>query len=137
MVENNNLKEHRIFQQFILQNKVWELAFEHRYRLEQRFLSNKDLDDNRTEHRARYRLQITLPLTNTFFINLYNEIFLNLQDNVFNQNRMYAAFGTHVTNNLNIQLGYLKNHFTGIDFDRVQIGVFYNPDLRGMFKKKS
>ena len=32
-----NSKEHRIFEQFILKNKVWEFLFEHRYRLEQRF----------------------------------------------------------------------------------------------------
>jgi len=128
-------KEHRIFQQFILKNKVWEFNFEHRYRLEQRFLDFGDRTD--TQHRARYRIQMTLPLTDIFFLNFYDEIFLNLQDEVFGQNRAYVALGINVTENLSAQVGYLKNHFPSANFDRLQIGVFYNPDLRGVFKKKS
>ncbi|MEJ2584768.1 MAG: DUF2490 domain-containing protein [Robiginitalea sp.] len=130
----NFFLEHRIFQQFILKNQLWEFRFEHRYRLEQRFLDFGE--DSDTQHRARYRLQVTLPLTDTFFINLYDEVFLNLQDEVFGQNRLYAALGINITENSNLQLGYLKNHFSGINFDRIQVAVFYNPDLSGLFKKK-
>lgn len=133
----NNIAEHRIFQQFILKNKVWEFLFEHRYRLEQRFIEvenpNSPFYEKSTQHRARYRLQVTLPLTDIFFLNFYDEIFLNLQDNVYGQNRLYGALGLNVTNNFSVQLGYLKNHFPRANFDRLQIGVFWNPDLR---KKK-
>ena len=129
-----NSKENRIFQQFILKNKVWELGFEHRYRLEQRFIDFGDRRSN--QHRARYRLQLTLPLTNTFFLNFYDEIFINLQDNLFGQNRLYFAGGVHITENSNLQLGYLRNQFANAVFDRWQIGFFYNPDLRGIFKNK-
>jgi hypothetical protein len=137
----NQILEHRIFEQFILKNKVWEFLFEHRYRLEQRFINNTDQSRpgapvKDTEHRARYRLQVTLPLTDIFFLNFYDEIFINLQREAFGQNRLYAAFGINVTENLSVQAGYLKNHFRTVDFDRLQIGVFYNPDLRGIFKKK-
>ncbi|WP_297792028.1 DUF2490 domain-containing protein [uncultured Eudoraea sp.] len=124
----NNLFENRLFEQFILKNKVWELLFEHRFRFEQRFLHSGSTTD--TQHRARYRLQITLPLTNTFFLNFYDEIFLNLQDDIFNQNRLYAALGINVLENFSVQLGYLKNHFNTTNFDRLQFGIFYNPDLR-------
>jgi hypothetical protein len=136
-----NLGEHRIFEQFILKNKVWEFLFEHRYRLEQRFISQTNIlsdpeqDLSRTEHRARYRLQVTLPLTDIFFLNFYDEVFLNLQGEAFGQNRLYGALGVHVTENLSVQAGYLKNHFRTVDYDRLQIGVFYNPDLRNLFKK--
>ncbi|MBS9464357.1 DUF2490 domain-containing protein [Flagellimonas sp. 389] len=129
----NTVLEHRLFQQLILTNKVGEFLFEHRYRLEQRFLENRDLDDSFTEHRARYRLQVTLPLTNTFFLNFYDEVFINLQDDIFGQNRLYLAGGIHLTENSNLQIGYLKNHFNNAVFDRIQIGFFFNPDLR---KKK-
>ncbi len=129
----NFFLEHRIFEQFILLDKVWEFRIEHRYRLEQRFLDFGGESD--LEHRARYRLQLTLPLTDTFFVNVYNEIFLNLQDEVFGQNRLYGALGIHLTENSNVQLGYLKNHFQGVNFDRLQVALFYNPDLRGLFNK--
>ncbi len=129
-----NSIEHRIFEQFILKNKVWEFLFEHRYRLEQRFLDFGDATD--TQHRARYRLQMTLPLTNTFFLNFYDELFINLQDDLFGQNRLYAAVGVNVTENSSVQLGYLRNQFPNAVYDRLQVAVFYNPDLRGLFKKK-
>ena len=136
----NDIREHRIFQQFILKNKVWEFLFEHRYRLEQRFLNNKSLepftdDATTTEHRARYRIQMTLPLTDIFFLNFYDELFINLQDNLFGQNRLYGALGLHLTNDSSVQLGYLRNQFSNAVFNRWQIGFFYNPDLRGIFKK--
>lgn len=130
----NDIKEHRIFQQFLLYNSVWEFRFEHRYRLEQRFLDFDGISD--TQHRARYRLQLTLPLTNTFFLNFYDEIFINLQDEPFDQNRLYAALGIRITENSSLQLGYLKNHFRRTNFDRLQVAFFYNPDLRGLFEKK-
>ncbi len=131
-----NALEHRIFQQFILKNKVWEFLFEHRYRLEQRFISQTDIlsdpeiDLDRTEHRARYRIQATLPLTDTFFLNFYDELFINLQDNLFGQNRLYGALGVHITDNSSVQLGWLRNQFSNAVFDRFQIGFFFNPDLR-------
>ncbi|QCX00422.1 DUF2490 domain-containing protein [Aggregatimonas sangjinii] len=135
LVEDTRIIEHRIFEQLILKNKVWEFSFEHRYRLEQRFLSfdnplNADITTTDTQHRARYRLQVTLPLTDIFFLNFYDEIFLNLQGSVYGQNRLYGALGINVTNNFSIQAGYLKNHFPSANFDRLQIGVFWNPDLR-------
>ncbi|WP_318309021.1 DUF2490 domain-containing protein [Flagellimonas crocea] len=128
-----NSKEHRIFQQFILKNKVWEFLFEHRYRLEQRFLDFGETTD--TQHRARYRIQMTLPLTNTFFLNFYDELFINLQDDLFGQNRLYGAVGVNITENSSIQVGYLRNQFANAVYDRLQFAVFYNPDLRGIFKK--
>lgn len=136
----NKISENRIFQQFILKNKVWEFLFEHRYRLEQRFITfeneNSPFFDERVEHRARYRLQMTVPLTDIFFLNFYDEIFINLQNEAFDQNRLYAAVGLNVTHNLSVQAGYLKNHFRTVNYDRLQVAVFYNPDLRGIFKKE-
>ena len=123
-----NVSEHRIFQQFILKNEVWKLLFEHRYRFEQRFIDFGDTND--TRYRARYRLQLTLPLTELLFINVYNEIFLNLQGNVFDQNRLYAALGFKFSPITSVQIGYLKNHFPSAHFDRLQLGFFINPDFR-------
>jgi hypothetical protein len=137
-----NLNEHRIFQQFILRNRLGTVLFEHRYRLEQRFITEDDpardpADTRSTAHRIRYRLQLTLPLTNSIFLNFYDEIFLNLQEEVFGQNRLYAALGMHITGNSSVQIGYLKNHFRTVNLDRLQIGIFFNPDLRGIFSRNN
>ncbi|MGB5555244.1 MAG: DUF2490 domain-containing protein [Flavobacteriaceae bacterium] len=130
-----NSREHRLFEQFILKNQVGKFAFEHRYRLEQRFITSwnplpSDISRSSTEHRARYRLQVTLPLSKVVFLNFYDEIFLNLQNSVFGQNRLYGAIGFHVFKNTSVQVGYLKNHFATAHYDRLQIGVVFNPDLR-------
>lgn len=135
----NNISEHRIFQQFILKNKVGRFLFEHRYRLEQRFIEvenqNSPFYSKSTQHRARYRIQVTYPLSDVFFLNFYDEIFLNLQDDVYGQNRLYGAIGANVFKNTSVQIGYLKNHFPTANFDRLQIGVFFNPDLRKKTKE--
>ncbi|GAA4276200.1 DUF2490 domain-containing protein [Aquimarina mytili] len=123
-----NSKEHRIFQQFILKNVVGKFKFEHRYRLEQRFIDTQF--DNFTEHRARYRLQLTYPINDKWFLNAYDEVFINLQEPIFGQNRLYGAIGYNIKSNFNVQFGYLKNHFTGINFDRLQLGIIYNTDFR-------
>lgn len=129
-----NAIEHRIFEQFILKNSVGKFKFEHRYRLEQRFIQRGDKGainySKSNEHRARYRLQVTVPLSKVFFLNFYDEIFLNLQNDVYGQNRLYGAIGAHVCKNASVQIGYLKNHFPTRNYDRLQIGVIFNPDLR-------
>ncbi|MGI9546279.1 MAG: DUF2490 domain-containing protein [Flavobacteriaceae bacterium] len=127
-----NVKENRLFLQFILKNEVSKFQFEHRYRFEQRFIDFGTSTD--TRYRARYRLQITFALTTVLFINMYNEIFLNLQGNVFDQNRLYGALGFHLAPNMSVQIGYLKNHFPSAHFDRLQLGFFYNPDFRNKSK---
>jgi hypothetical protein len=123
-----DLREHRLFEQFILKNSLGKIGFEHRYRLEQRFLDFGN--DRETAHRARYRIQCTVPVSRVVFLNFYDEIFLNLQGEVFGQNRAYAALGLWLAPNTSIQVGYLKNHFSTEHFDRLQLGIFYNFDFR-------
>lgn len=124
----DRIAEHRIFQQFLLYNQVGRFRFEHRYRLEQRFLDFDGPTD--TQHRARYRLQVTYPLGDTYFLNAYDEVFINLQEPLFGQNRLYVALGARLSPALSLQAGYLLNSFTGADYHRLQLGVFFNPDLR-------
>lgn len=125
----NDIDEHRIFQQLFLKNVWGKFKIEHRYRLEQRFLSSS-LSENTTEYRIRYRLQVTFPINERWFLNAYDEVFINMQEPIFGQNRLYGAIGYNFNKNINTQIGYLKNHFTGINFDRLQVAVFINTDLR-------
>lgn len=149
--------EHRIWEQFILKNKLGRCDFQHRYRLEQRFIENwvKEPNGNFLQdgflfrQRVRYRFLVTLPLSrkemadNTLFLALYDEAFLGfgkgIGKNVLDQNRLYGALGWRFNKNFNIQLGYLNQYIIkadGIKAERnhtLQIGVTYNLDL---FKKK-
>jgi hypothetical protein len=124
-----NFGENRIYQQFVLRNSVGKFRFSHRYRLEQRFIENAEIGSI-TEHRARYFLRVTYPLSEAWFLTVYDEIFINLQEPIFGQNRLYGAVGYNVNKDIALQFGYLKNHFAVKNFDRLQIGIFWNTDLR-------
>jgi len=129
----NYTNEHRLYEQVSLKNKLWKFRLEHRYRLEQRFLDFNDRKD--TQHRTRYRLQVTLPITDIFFVNVYDEVFFNLQNEIFNQNRLYTALGVKISKNSKVQLGYLKNNFNSVAFDRLQLGISINTDFRSHNEK--
>ena len=123
-------KEHRIFQQFILTNKVSRLKFEHRYRLEQRWVN-----DN-YKNRIRYRLMVFLPLNKptieqgTLFLGVYDEVFVNTKDTFFDRNRLYAALGYQLSKTTQVQLGYLRQRVNDFGKNYLQFGVVYNPDFR-------
>ena len=126
--QGRKIPENRIFEQFVRRHPLGSWSFEHRFRLEQRFLTPGDTQ--RTEHRARYRLQATYPLGDVFFLNFYDEIFINLQGDAFGQNRLYGALGIQLGPAVSLQAGYLKNHFSLAHYDRLQLALFWNADLR-------
>ncbi|MCB0490237.1 MAG: DUF2490 domain-containing protein, partial [Cyclobacteriaceae bacterium] len=121
-------KESRIWEQFILRNTVGKFSFEHRYRLEQRWISSSG--STRYRDRARYRLMITVPLSKpamedkTIFLAVYDELFMNIDNSPFDQNRLYGALGYRLNKNLSFQGGYLRHRLGALSYDRLQFGVF-------------
>lgn len=121
-------REHRMFEQLRYKSSIQNLQIGHRYRIEHRFLED-GLETN-LKHRNRYRLQLTLPLSETFFVNVYDEIFWHFEKDPFNQNRLYAALGICMTPNSKFQLGYMKHHLTHKSYDRLQVSIAINTDFR-------
>lgn len=138
--EKNISIENRIWQQFILKNKIKRFNFEHRYRLEQRWVSRNNFTDYL--NRVRYRLLLTIPINNkvlkdkTFFLSFYDEIFLNITDTPFDQNRLYAALGYKFNSCLAIQAGYLRHRLGSQKLNRLQLGVFLNTKRKSKEKVK-
>jgi len=129
MEGEENSVENRIYEEFSLNNSVGKFKFGHRYRLEQRFINNP-LTGNDTQHRMRYLLRVTYPINEQWFLTAYDELFINLQEPIFGQNRLYGAIGYNFSKNVSTQVGYLKNHFTGVNYDRFQIGFWIDTDFR-------
>ncbi|MDC3133503.1 DUF2490 domain-containing protein [Bacteroidota bacterium] len=129
---NNMVTENRIWEQFILRNSIGSIKIRHRYRLEQRWVKNGN--NTSYKNRARYMLSLKIPLSKKedfpLFLSVYDEIFINISDEPFNQNRLYTALGYQFNTNANVQLGYLKHHNTaaGIiqNLNRLQLAVFLN-----------
>jgi len=105
--EKRSTREHRIYQQFITRQKFGRVFLQHRYRLEERFLEN----DFRL--RFRYFLALNIPLNkavmekNAFYLSAYNEIFLHLDQPVFDRNRLYGALGYVFNNNFRAEFGMM------------------------------
>ena len=129
---NNMVTENRIWEQFILRNSIGSIKIRHRYRLEQRWVKNGN--NTSYKNRARYMLSFKIPLSKKedfpLFLSVYDEIFINISDKPFNQNRLYTALGFQFNTNANVQLGYLKHHNTAAgviqNLNRLQLAVFLN-----------
>jgi len=127
--------ENRIFQQLILINKIDRIKFEHRYRIEQRWVSNETVE-NDYRNRFRYRLMAFIPInkdemtTGTFFLGLYDEIFMNTKQTFFDRNRLYAALGYQFNKTTQAQVGYLRQTVNSFGKNYLQVGLVFNPDFR-------
>ncbi|MEM1319191.1 MAG: DUF2490 domain-containing protein [Bacteroidota bacterium] len=121
--------EHRIWQQLIMTNKVGRIKFEHRYRIEQRWVNN----DYR--NRLRYRLMAFLPLNKpniepgALFLGVYDEIFMNTQQTFFDRNRLYGAVGYQINKPVQVQVGLLHQRVNAFGKYYLQFAVVYNPDF--------
>lgn len=149
--------EHRIWEQMIITQSSGRFFFNHRFRLEQRYLENRldngdgtsSKDGYTYRNRARYRFLVNFPLNKssmekgTVFLSAYDEVFLqfgpNFGINYLDQNRLYGSVGYMFSSNANFQIGYL-NHFViksnGLDAENnhtFQLSLSYNFDFR---KKK-
>ncbi len=122
-------KEHRIFQQLILTNKVDRVKFEHRYRVEQRWVNDV------FKNRLRYRLMLFIPINNktitekTFFVGLYDELFMNTDKVFFDRNRLYGALGYQINKEMQVQLGYLRQSVNDFGKNYLQFAITVNPNF--------
>ncbi|MDQ3046788.1 MAG: DUF2490 domain-containing protein [Bacteroidota bacterium] len=128
------VSENRIWQQLIMRNNLGRCMFEHRYRLEQRWLESKS--NIRYLDRIRYLLRVTVPLNkktiekNTLFLSVYDEVFIHFTSTPFDRNRLYGAIGFQFLPNANVQIGYLAQTVNNRTKHYLQAAVFYNMDFR-------
>jgi len=128
------VEEHRVWQQFILKNKIGRVKFEHRYRLEQRWV-NQDF-----RNRFRYRLMLVIPLNKptiekgTLFVGLYDEIFVNAKKTFFDRNRLYGALGYQFNKATSVQVGMMHQQLNNFSKWHLQIALVFNTDLRNKNK---
>lgn len=118
--------EHRIFQQFITKQNIYNFYVQHRYRIEERFLT----DDFKM--RFRYFLSVNKPLNkkaltkNAVYLSAYNEIFLNAENPVFDRNRLYGGMGYCINDYLRIETGFMSQMLEDKKQSQFQIILFNN-----------
>ncbi len=146
--------EHRMYEELIMNNGAGRFGFNHRYRLEQRWLENaslspagvREVNGYTFKNRARYRLLVTYPLNHrtmqdhTLFLATFDEVFLGFGNgivkNILDQNQLYFGLGYRFNADGNFQLGYLNQRIIKSDGLRqendhtLQTALTYNLDFR-------
>ncbi len=123
-----SVSENRAYEEITLKNKFRNLNITHRYRIEHRWINKYGNSD--FFNRMRYRLQLSHPLFDKFYVMVFDEIFINLQGSVFNQNRLQMCIGYAFSPSFKFELGYLKNHLSATNYDLLRIGIVFHTDLR-------
>lgn len=100
--------EHRVYQQYITRQKFNRFHLQHRYRFEQRYY-NEDVN-----LRFRYFFLTNLLLNQnqwedkTFYLSMYNEIFIDPEGPGFDRNRIYGGLGFRFSKNWRTELGIMN-----------------------------
>ena len=124
---NNPTLEHRIFQDVDLRHTLGRLSLRHRYRAEERFVQNTPL-----AFRLRYAVFIDVPLNkkkiqaNTWYIPIWNEVFINTNAVRFDRNWLYGGLGYQITDGFGIRLGAMNQFQTARDKLQVVLSLHHN-----------
>lgn len=147
--------EHRIWEQLMYKHKMGRFRFNHRLRLEQRFIESIYLDtvsqsyvnEGYVEYRnrIRYRFLMNVALnkpameSKAVFVQLWDEYFLTFADHVDlhknHQNRLFAGVGYQVTPSLSFNGGFFYQLLMKRNGGLVEhnmgplISLTWNPDL--------
>lgn len=138
--------ENRSYQELLIKHAWGKVKLNHRFRLEQRWIATPEFGTEYS-NRARYKLQIKLPLRGTkiepggYYLKALNEVFIdfdrngywfNLQgfDKGLNQNRLNVGVGRQLTKDSSITVGVLWQHRPNADFFRLLVGYTHNFDRR-------
>lgn len=119
----NSVIQHRMWEELSLRSNYSKWNISHRYRLESTW--TKQEPEYAFDHRLRYRLKLEHPLYRKVYITSFNEIFINLDKPYFNQNRIHVGLGYTLYPDLKLEIGYFKNHFSQLHFDRIRLGLVF------------
>ena len=116
--------EHRLFQVATLTDKISIVELSHRFMLEQRWIGRYSTENLTKENeylfanRLRYLFKIQIPLKGktlvdkTPYLAVYDEIFIgfgeNVNENVFDQNRLGLVLGYRFNKAFRMEAGYLN-----------------------------
>ncbi|MDC7993808.1 DUF2490 domain-containing protein [Altibacter sp. HG106] len=120
--------EHRTYEDVHIRNALGKLRLLHRYRLEQRYIQGPGASD--FQQWMRYQLKLVYPLSEQWSIDVYDEVFINLEEPFFAQNWLGTGVTYRFLEHLKARIGFQKIHFDGPDFERILIGINWTTDFR-------
>ena len=102
--------EFRFWEQFALTSRINRVILEHRYRIEQRWINDA--------FRARFRLRLNaiVPINHyklvphTWYVSVYDEVFLTNQQPFFERNRFLLGGGYQFSNKVALQSCWIRQY---------------------------
>lgn len=114
----NEFDEHRAWEQLSYKMSLFGLEWQHRFRLEQRWIEEQDRSGNTTnwrgENRIRYMLRTSIPLTEDkkTYLAVWDEVYLNFGGNIlknhFDQNRAFIGIGRKLSPTMRLEVGFME-----------------------------
>ena len=121
-----NLYEWRMYEDLNLKSKWSDFNARHRFRFEQRFI-HRDITTDQFQNWIRYDLNVSYPLSDTWDIYAFNEIFLNLnRSKTFAQNWTGAGFLYKLNKKIKLKAGYFQIKQPNSTLKRLQFGIILN-----------
>lgn len=132
---DNTTREHRLYQEASIPQRLGTKTFlTHRLRLEQRDVEGQD-----RRNRFRYFVAMNYPFNQdtlgegAVYLSLYNEIFVNLEQNIgnnrrvdhFDRNRAYIALGYSLSDDVRLQFGYMHQETDNVGKGQLQFNLFH------------
>jgi hypothetical protein len=128
--------EFRVWPQLLMQQSIWKLRIEQRYRYDMRFTSSGYLN------RYRYRLAVSYPFGkmekgfNPFVLGVSNELLFIDKKPYFDRNRLMFSFGYQMSRASMLQIGYLYQYDNKLSSEVIReylqiclyIELFRNPE---------
>lgn len=121
--------EDRIFEQLSFTSNLGRILFDHRYRMEQRWINEKF----RTSF--RYKASVILPINHktlqsrTIFLSAFDEISLGLKAYSFERNRISASLGMQFSRTFTITAGWINedndSHASHLEKHNLLVNMIY------------
>ena len=121
---SNLFTEFRLYEDINLNYKLGDFKLRHRFRFEHRFIEINDIKS--TVNWLRYDINGTYPLSNTWNIYAFNEIFFNFKGDLIAQNWTGAGFLYALNNSIKFKVGYFYQKLPNFGFNRLQLGIIVN-----------
>ncbi|GAB5539142.1 MAG: hypothetical protein Salg2KO_12450 [Salibacteraceae bacterium] len=124
---NTSVLEHRLFQDVDLRQNLGRIVVRHRYRAEERFVENTPFS-----FRLRYAIFMDIPLNRkvieakTWYIPIWNEVFVNTDPIRLDRNWLYAGLGYQITDGFGIRAGAMNQFQTTTDKFQWVLSLHHN-----------
>lgn len=116
-----------LYGEYTLNSKFNDNSFSHRIRFENRRWIGGEAPE--VNNRVRYRLQYVRPIQNGFYFKAFNELFLSMDGDIFNQNRVFVGFGRQMSKEIKADIGYFNHKFSNSSDHMIRLSISFFIDL--------